>query len=77
MDVVHPDSLEIVALNQAAIDIAKQLSDVESFYDAPIEVRIKAYELAVQREQARMTAECADSIARLANSIDNLDLCAN
>lgn len=74
MDMIHPDTLEIVALNQAAIDIAKQLSDVESFYDAPIEVRIKAYELAVQRERARMTAECADSIARLAEAVKNLEI---
>jgi len=74
MDVKHPDTLEIVALNQAAIDIAKQLSDVESFYDAPIEVRIKAYELAVQRERARMTAECADSITRLAEAVKSLEI---
>ena len=69
MDVVHPDSLEIVALNQAAISIAKQLSDKENFFDAPIEVRIKAYELAVQREQARMYAEVADSVSRLAEAL--------
>lgn len=74
MDVVHPVSLEIGALNQAAIDIAKQLSKQDDFEKVPIEVRIKAYELALLREQARMSAECADSIGRLADAIKGLEL---
>ena len=74
MDVIHPDSLEIVALNQAAIEIAHQLTGVEEWDNTPIEVRIKAYELAVQREQARMKAEYADSIARLAESIKSIEI---
>lgn len=74
MEVVHPDSLEIVALNQTAIDIAYQLTGVEGWDNAPLEVRIKAYELAVQREQARMKAEYADSVARLAESIKSIEI---
>lgn len=74
MEVLHPDSLEIVALNQAAIEIAHQLTGVEGWDNAPTEIRIKAYELAVQREQARMKVECANSIARLAESIKSIEI---
>lgn len=74
MEVVHPDSLEIVALNQAAIEIAHQISGEKGWDNAPLEVRIKAYEFAVLREQARMKAECADSIARLAESIKSIEI---
>ena len=74
MEVIHPDTLEIVALNQAAIDIACQLTGKEGWNNAPIEIRTKAYELAVQREQARMYGECADSLARLADSIKSIEV---
>ena len=77
MEVDHPDSLEIVALNQTAIEIAHQLTGKEGWDNAPLEVRIKAYELAVQREQARMKMECADSIARLAEAVKQLEICVN
>ncbi len=74
MEVVRPDSLEIVALNQAAIDIAHQLTGVQGWDNVPAEIRIKAYELAVQREQARMYGECADSITRLAESVKSIEI---
>lgn len=74
MEVVHPDSLELAAINQSSMSIARQISGFDKYEDCSVEIKTKAYELAVEIEKARMVAVCADSVTRLANAVKDLDI---
>lgn len=68
MSVLHPSTLESGVLLESAKKIVQQLCGYE-WDKASFEVRAKAFELAIRKENARMIYECADSVARIAEEI--------
>lgn len=69
----NPVTIEAGPLLESAKKIANQLTNLE-WDKTPYEVRAKSYELAIEKEKARMIYECADSIERIAGEIRQLQI---
>ena len=70
-DVQHPATLETGQLKESAKSIAKHFTD-KDWDDLSPDMQIKAYELAIEREKARMLYEIAHSIEKASNNIKNV-----
>lgn len=70
-DVQHPDTLEPGKLKESAESIAKHFTNKE-WDDLSPDMQTKAYELAIEREKARMLYEIAHSIEKASNNIKDV-----